>query len=94
MATDPTSVVVAGVSLMVIVFGLIEFLKAVGHFDGTEVTIMSFGVGFLLMAIYLVGSYLPDPYNLLVNGFFACLVVGLAASGYYKFLSQRFPKTG
>lgn len=92
MTPDPTSVVINGVSLMVLVFGLVEFFKAVFKLDGTEVTVLSFLVGFILMLIYLIGDYLPEPYGQFVQWFFAAITVGLAASGYYKFLSQRLPK--
>ena len=90
--TDPTRVVINAVSLMVLVFGLIEFLKNAFKLEGTSVTVLSFLVGVITMLVYLIGDYLPDPYGMFVKWLFAALTVGLAASGYYKFMNQRFPR--
>jgi hypothetical protein len=89
---DPTNIVVSGVPLMLLVFGLVEFFKALFSLDGRWVTALSAALGAVLYALYQVQAYLPPEYGQVYTIVITSLAVGLAASGYYKFASARWPR--
>lgn len=83
---DPAQLIVAGVPLMVLVFGLVEFFKSLFMLNGKLVTVMSFGIGAVLGGLYIFDV----PY---VSQVVMVLSIGLAASGFYKFIGDRTIKT-
>ena len=89
---DPASVVVGGVSLMVVVFGLTEFFKDLFNMSGKRVTVMAALLGAVVMVVYSLIGIVPEPFGQVVDIFFKSVTVGLSASGYYKFGAARLPK--
>ena len=83
------SFAIGGVSLIVLVFGLTEFLKEMFGWDGKKVTALAAGTGFGMMAVFEGLKYIPEPYNAIVTGAVASIAFGLAASGYYKFSTRN-----
>lgn len=86
---DPTTLIVAGVPLMALVFGLVEFLKDVLSLEGKKVTLISAALGLILSVPYQLSQAIPVDFA----GWFSVVVIGvafgLAASGFYKFLAAR-----
>jgi hypothetical protein len=83
--------VVAGIPLSVLVFALIEEIKAYG-LTGKILRLVSLLVGLVLAFAYqLAASGLPTTFM----GWFTVAVIGLlyglTASGAYDFLDKRFP---
>jgi len=89
---DPSSFAVGGVSLIVLVFGLVEFLKSVFSLDGKKVTVLAAVLGMVMLGLYQVNAMVPAPYSQIYEIVVTSLAFGLAASGYYKFLDARLPK--
>jgi hypothetical protein len=88
---DPNGFVVGGVSLLVVVFGLVEFVKAAFNLDGQRVTVLAALMGAILMVAYQLQTLLPAPYSQVYEMFVVSVAFGLSASGYYKFVSARIP---
>jgi hypothetical protein len=90
---DPTTLIVAGVPLMALVFGLVEFLKDVFSLEGKKVTILSGALGLVLSVPYQLSQAVPVDFA----GWFSVGVIGLAfglaASGFYKFVAARTTKS-
>lgn len=89
---DPNSILVSGMSLLVLVFGVVEVLKDWFSISGKVVTAISAGLGIVFYVIYSLIGILPNPYEQIVTIVFQAVAFGLAASGYYKFISQRTTK--
>ncbi len=90
---DLSSLLVGSIPLMVIVFGLVEFVKSLG-FTGKVLTVVSMVLGIIFgMAYQIAASGLPVGFP----GWFAVIIFGLAiglvASGFYDFANARWPKT-
>jgi hypothetical protein len=88
---DLNSLLVGSVPLVVIIFGLVEFIKSMG-LTGRILTVLSMLVGILLGLGYHVSiNGLPTSFS----GWFIAvcfgLAMGLVASGFYKFANDRFP---
>ena len=83
-----------GVPLMPLIFGIVEFIKARGV-SGSVLTYISAGLGITGGVLYQLSTAgLPvDFYGWLYTVTFG-LVVGLATSGVYKFLNARAPVHG
>ena len=86
---DVSAFAVGGVSLIVLVFGLTEFIKVQFDLEGKAVTTLSASLGFGLMGVYQGLQYIPEPYEAIVTGVVASLAFGLAASGFYKFGTRK-----
>jgi hypothetical protein len=90
---DPTTLIVAGVPLMALVFGLVEFLKDVFALEGKKVTLISAVLGLALSIPYQLSQAIPTDFS----GWFGVGVIGLAfglaASGFYKFVAARTAKS-
>jgi hypothetical protein len=85
--------VVAGFPLIIVVFAVVEFTKALGA-TGKLLTALSFALGFAFAFGYMATSAMPtDP-----AGWFTAVVVGVifgaTASGVYDFVNARFPAKG
>ena len=89
---DPSTYVLQGVSLLSLVFGLVEFIKDVFNLSGKVVTVISALCGAFVMVAYQLSEVLPGWYGIAFKTFVLSLAFGLSASGYYKFLAQRLPK--
>lgn len=93
MEFDPTSIAVGGVQLIVLVFGLVEFIKAqFSGMSGKGVTLVSALLGAFLAAVFFSLGSLPPEYRVFVEIGVKSLAFGLSASGYYKFIDARTEK--
>jgi hypothetical protein len=88
---DFNNLLVGTIPLMLVIFGLVEFIKSFG-ISGKPLTILSMllGVAFgIAYQFYLVG------FPLVYSGWFEIIIfglaIGLAASGFYKFVNNRIP---
>ena len=89
---DISTLLVGGLPLSAVVFGLVEFIKSFG-LRGHWLTIASMLLGLAFGVSYQIANAgLPAGFA----GWFAVavfgLVLGLVASGFYKFISTRTPK--
>lgn len=91
MDFNPEALAIGGVQLIALVFGLVEFIKANTPISGKAVTWLSFGLGAVLYLALNLDAFLPGA-GRFVTLAVQMLTVGLAASGYYKFLSERMLK--
>jgi hypothetical protein len=87
---DFSSLLVAGIPLVIVVFGLVEVIKSFG-IKGNWLTITSLLIGVTLGAWYPIAQAgLPrtcaEGFTLVVFG----LTLGLVASGFYKWSDARF----
>ena len=89
---DPRSFVVGGITLIAVVFGLVEWLKSVLNWEGKKVTVLAAVLGAVLMVLYQLQSVLPAPYAQVYEMFVVSITFGLSASGYYKFIDARTTK--
>jgi hypothetical protein len=86
------TLLVGSVPLMIVVFGLVEMIKSLG-IQGRTLTIISmllglaFGMAYQLAKIGVPAGF-AGWFEIIVFG----LVIGLVASGFYKFAADRFPK--
>ena len=90
---DISALLVGGVPLAAVIFGVVEFIKKVSGLRGKWLTMVSLLLGLAFGAAYQFAvSGLPTGFG----GWFAVIVfslmLGLVASGYYKFLDSRLPK--
>lgn len=90
---DPSSFAVGGISLIVLVFGLVEFIKDISSLSGKAVTALSALIGAVIMGLYQLQSFLPPIYAQIYVAVISSITFGLSASGYYKFLKERIPET-
>ena len=89
--TDLSSLLVAGVPFLYIVFGLVEFVKKLG-LSGKRLILVSMLIGVILGMAYQVSiSGLPATFAAWFGVTCFGLAIGLTASGIYDFLSKRFP---
>jgi hypothetical protein len=88
---DLTSLAVNGIPLMVLIFGLVEFIKSLG-LSGKPVTALSLVLGVLFGVGYAVSTNgMPADFaGWFGMGVFS-LTLGLGASGFYKFAAARWP---
>lgn len=84
-------VMVGGIALMVLVFGLTQFLKEVLGWEGPKVRVLAVAIGITFMAVSELIGILPEPYGQIVEIVYRSLAFGLAASGYYQWGAERFP---
>ena len=89
---DPSTLLVGSIPLIIIIFGLVEFIKSLG-LQGKVLTVVSLIIGLLLgLGYHLATVGLPVGFA----GWFTALIFGLAmglvASGFYDFADARWPK--
>ena len=92
--TDLTSLLVGGIPLLVVIFGLVEFSKSFG-LKGNWLTAFSLFLGLAFgIADKISESGIPSSFA----GWFVMIIFGLAlgliTSGFYDFADKRIPKTG
>lgn len=87
------TLLVGGIPLLVVIFGLVEFIKSLG-LKGKWLTVVSLLLGAAFGIAYQIATGgLPTGYaGWFVTVFFG-LALGLIASGFYDFANKRFPKT-
>lgn len=89
---DFNNLLVAGIPLMIVVFGLVEFIKSFG-LKGWLVTLLSLLIGLALGIGYQIArAGLPVDFAGWFSDVIFGLAIGLVASGFYKFLNDRIPK--
>ena len=86
------ALLVGSVPLMIVVFGLVEMIKSLG-IEGRSLTIISMLLGLAFGMAYQISSAgvpvgFPDWFQVIIFG----LLIGLVASGFYKFAADRLPK--
>jgi hypothetical protein len=89
-----TNLLVGGIPLMIVIFGLIEFSKSLG-LSGKKLTVFSLVLGLAFGMTYQIATAgLPFGFA----GWFALVIYGLAlglvTSGFYDFADSRLPKIG
>ncbi len=84
------NLIVHGINLMIIVFGLVEFAKKLGV-KGKGLTVLSMVLGVLAGVVYQWVQLHPDSAQWVQVILFG-LIVGLTASGIYDFANARWPK--
>jgi hypothetical protein len=88
---DFSTLLVGGIPLVAVVFGLVEFSKSLG-LKGKMLTVVSLLLGLLFGLAFRLTISVPADFA----GWFAAVVFGLAlgliASGFYTFVDSRFPK--
>jgi len=90
---DFSTLLVGGISLVVVVFGLVEMVKSLG-LRGNWLTVVSLLIGLALgMAYQIAKAGIPVDFA----GWFSVTIFGIAlglvASGFYKWSDARFPKS-
>lgn len=88
---DPSSIEIGGVSLILLILGLVEFSKSFG-LDGKKVIALSASMGAILFGLYRVGEFVPAPYSQVYEIVLQSIALGLAASGFYMFVNKRAPQ--
>ena len=89
---EPIEAVSGGVQLIAVVFGLVEFIKALTGLQGKGATALAAGIGFAVMGLFELQAILPAEYTQFFDMAARSVVMGLSASGYYKFVTARVPK--
>jgi len=89
MSFDPNEFSIGAVSLIVVVFGLTQFLKDTFNLDGNKVRILAFFIGALVMVAYQLIPLIPSPYEQIVGIVFYSLMFALTAAGYYQFANRN-----
>jgi hypothetical protein len=89
---DFTQLLVGGIPLLIVVFGLVEFIKSFG-LKGSWLTVISLLLG---LAFGVAFRFASDGVPVGFAAWFAVITFGLAlgliASGFYDFANKRFPK--
>jgi hypothetical protein len=88
---DFNNLAIQGVSLIALVFGLVEFFKSLFNMSGKAVTALSMAMGVVVMTAFQLIPLLAQPYETIVNVAVLSITFGLAASGFYKFTNARLP---
>ena len=87
---DITDFLLTPTTLLVLIFGLVEFTKQLG-LTGNRLRLVSMATGILLAIVFRLSSLYPATAEWIETAFFG-LACGLAASGIYGFLDNRMPK--
>jgi len=90
--TDFTQLLVGGVPLLFVIFGLVEFIKSLG-LTGRWLTISSISLGICFGILYRIAmDGLPMGFSAWFIVCFFGLALGLITSGFYDFANKRFPE--
>jgi len=89
---DISTLLVNGLPLSAVVFGLVEFIKSFG-LRGHWLTIISMLLGLAFGVSYQIANAgLPTSFASWFGVAVFGIMLGLVASGFYKFISTRTPK--
>ena len=83
---DLQNFVVTPAVMLVLVFGIVEFIKAFGV-KGNVLRIVALFVGLIIAAVFKLRELLPSA-QLYIDLVFFTLASGLSASGLYDFLKK------
>jgi hypothetical protein len=89
--SDFSTLLVGGVPFILVVFGLVEFIKILG-LKGNILIVVSLIIGLLLGIAYKLSLGMPVDFASWLAVVFFGLAIGLTASGVYSFLDDRFPR--
>ena len=90
--TDFNSLLVGGIPLLIVIFGLVEYSKSFG-LKGHWLTIFSMLLGIGLGIAYKISeSGLPVGFAAWFIVVIFGLALGLVASGFYSFVDKRAPR--
>ena len=91
MILDLTGALIAGVPLMLVVIGLVQFIKEKLGWEGKGVEIFAISLGVVLGFGYHVyaAETIVWAYNFIFEGVIFGLAVGLVATGIYKTYHQE-----
>jgi len=89
---DISTLLVGGIPLVAVVFGLVEFIKSFGlkgHWlTGVSILLgLAFGIAYQIANAGVPMSF-AGWFSMVVFG----LIIGLVASGFYDFVDTRMPK--
>jgi hypothetical protein len=88
---DYSQLLVGAVPLVVVVFGLVEFVKSLG-LTGRWLTVTSLLLGLVFGIAYRVSADgVPVGFGPWFTVVFFGIALGLIASGFYDFANDRFP---
>jgi hypothetical protein len=91
---DPTTLLFGSVPIMLVIFGLVEFVKSLGVI-GRWLTVVSLLLGLVLgFAFRLASAGIPIDFSGWFGAVIFGLAIGLVASGFYDFANARWPKVG
>jgi len=81
----------AGVGVLVIVFGVTEVVKRLFNLDGKAVEILAVALGFLFTGVAYGNSseLIPAEIMVYINWFFIAIMGSVAAMGMYKFIGGK-----
>jgi hypothetical protein len=86
---DISTLLVNGIPLAAVIFGLVEFIKSFG-LKGHWLTGISMLIGVLLGLAYRVAQVgLPIDFAAWFGAIVFGLMLGLVTSGFYKFIDER-----
>jgi hypothetical protein len=89
---DFSTLLVSGLPLIVVIFGLVEFSKVMG-LKGRILTLTSLLLGLVFGIAYQIAqSGLPVTFAAWFAVSVFGLALGLVTSGLYKFVDNRFPQ--
>jgi hypothetical protein len=89
--TPLSNLLVIGIPLLLVVFGLVEFTKSLG-LKGKILLLVSMFIGLILGMAYQISiAGLPATFSAWFGVVIFGLAIGLTASGFYDFLDKRFP---
>ncbi|MCK4899400.1 MAG: hypothetical protein KAS38_11510 [Anaerolineales bacterium] len=87
---DLENFVLNSTTLLVVVFGLVEFIKTFG-IKGNVLRIISMTLGIGLAVVFKLSQVYPSWLPWIDIAAFG-IVIGLTASGIYEFINKRLPK--
>jgi hypothetical protein len=90
---DFSNLLVDGIPLVMVVFGLVEFVKSL-NLSGKFLTVASLLIGLALGVLYRLSLAIPVTFAGWFSAILFGLALGLVASGFYNFIDSRFPKKG
>ena len=86
---------IGGISVAALIFGIVEAAKQFGvNGKGSQVLALGLGVFFVGLAEAISQGLIPADYVVYVELVVTAIAGGLAAMGYYDFVSKRFAKNG
>jgi hypothetical protein len=89
---DFTQLLVGGIPLLVVIFGLVEFIKSFG-LKGNWLTVISMLLGLAFgIAYHFAQDGIPAGFSAWFVVIIFGLSLGLIASDFYDFANKRFPK--
>jgi hypothetical protein len=89
--TDFTSLLIDGIPLVLVIFGLVEFIKHMGM-TGKLLTAISLLLGLIFGLAYRLTLAMPQGFADWFSAVIFGLALGLVASGFYNFADSRWPK--